>query len=272
MLGPAVLPSTLLALEGIDLAFGGAVALSGVDLTVAQGEICAIIGPNGAGKSSLLNVISGLYRPQAGSIAFAGRRYRELRAGSLAKYGIARTFQNLALFDGMSVLDNIIMGRVVKLHATAAEQVFGLPRARREERDNLERAEAIIDFLGLQRVRGRIASELPYGIQKRVDLGRALMAEPRLLLLDEPLAGMTSAEKNEMAHFILDAAENFETTIALIEHDVGIVLGIADHVVVLDYGRKIADGTPDQVRNDQAVIDAYLGVDHHEELQEVSSL
>lgn len=271
MPGVATVPTTLLALEGIDLAFGGAVALSSVDLVVAQGEICAIIGPNGAGKSSLLNVISGLYRPQAGTIVFAGHRYQELRAGSLAKHGIARTFQNLALFDGMSVLDNIIMGRVVKARATAVEHVFGLPRARREERENHERAEAIIAFLGLQGLGQRTASTLPYGLRKRVELARALMAEPRLLLLDEPLAGMTPSEKIETARLILDAAEDFETTIVLIEHDVGIVMEISDHVVVLDYGRKIADGTPDHVRNDQAVIDAYLGVDHEEELQEVSS-
>jgi len=262
---------TLLALEGIHLAFGGVVALSAVDLAVTEGEICAVIGPNGAGKTSLLNIISGLYRPGAGSISFAGRRYAELRAAALARLGIARTFQNLALFNGMSVLDNIIMGRVAAVRSTAAEQVLGLPRARREEHDGHERAEAVITFLGLQRVRRQIVSTLPYGLQKRVELGRALVAQPKLLLLDEPLAGMTVVEKREMSNFILDVNEQFATTIVLIEHDVGVVMNLSDHVAVLDYGRKIADGTPDEVRNDQVVIDAYLGVDHDESLHEVSS-
>jgi branched-chain amino acid transport system ATP-binding protein len=269
MPGNIVVPSTLLALEGIELAFGGVVALSGVELRVETGEICAIIGPNGAGKSSLLNVISGLYRPQTGSITFEGRRYERLRASELAKLGIARTFQNIALFNGMSVLDNIVMGRVAALRATVAEQIFGLPRASGEERRGYERAEQIVAFLGLERMRNRIVSTLPYGMQKRVELGRALAADPKLLLLDEPLAGMTTAEKREMSHFIIDANENFGTTIVLIEHDVGVVMGLSDHVAVLDYGRKIADGTPDRVRNDQAVIDAYLGVVHEDVLESV---
>jgi branched-chain amino acid transport system ATP-binding protein len=267
----AVRPSALLALERIDLTFGGVIALSAVDLDVADGEICAVIGPNGAGKSSLLNVISGLYRPKAGRITFEGRSYAQLRAGALARLGIARTFQNLALFNGMSVVDNIVMGRVAAVRATAAEQVLGLPRARREEREGRERADAILTFLGLARVRGKIVSTLPYGLQKRVELGRALVAQPKLLLLDEPLAGMTVVEKREMADFILDINEQYRTTIVLIEHDVGVVMNISDHIAVLDYGRKIADGTPDVVQNDQVVIDAYLGVDHDELLQKVPS-
>jgi branched-chain amino acid transport system ATP-binding protein len=272
MSGTAVRPSTLLALEGIDLAFGGVVALSAVDLDVADGEICAIIGPNGAGKSSLLNVISGLYRPQAGSITFAGHRYSELRAGDLAGLGIARTFQNLALFGGLSVVDNIVMGRVAAARATAAEHVLGLPRARREENASHERAQTIVEFLGLERVRAQLVGTLPYGLQKRVELGRALAADPKLLLLDEPLAGMTTVEKRDMSNFILDANENFGTTIVLIEHDVGVVMNLSDHVAVLDYGRKIADSTPDRVRNDQIVIDAYLGVDHDSLREEMPSV
>jgi branched-chain amino acid transport system ATP-binding protein len=271
MSGTPVRPSTLLALESIGLAFGGVIALAAVDLDVADGEICAIIGPNGAGKSSLLNVISGLYRPQTGSITFAGHRYSELRAGALAGLGIARTFQNLALFGGMSVVDNIVMGRVAAARATAAEHVLGLPRARREENESQERAQTIVEFLGLERVRGQLVGTLPYGLQKRVELGRALAAGPKLLLLDEPLAGMTTVEKRDMSNFILDANENFGTTIVLIEHDVGVVMNLSDHVAVLDYGRKIADSTPDRVRNDQIVIDAYLGVDHDALRQEVPS-
>lgn len=271
MTATLISPAPLLALDGIDLSFGGVVALSGLDLAVAEGEICAVIGPNGAGKSSLLNIISGLYRPRAGSITFAGHRYAELRAGALARLGIGRTFQNLALFNGMNVFDNIVMGRVAVARSSAAEQVLGLPRARREERDGHERAERIVDFLGLQRVRCQIVSTLPYGLQKRVELGRAIVAGPRLLLLDEPLAGMTIVEKREMAEFILAINERFGTTIVLIEHDVGIVMNLSDHVAVLDYGRKIADGPPDRVRDDQLVIDAYLGVDHDAALAEASS-
>jgi branched-chain amino acid transport system ATP-binding protein len=266
-----IAPTPLLSLEDVGLSFGGVVALSGVDLAVAEGEICGVIGPNGAGKSSLLNIISGLYRPQTGSITFAGHRYAELRASALAHLGIGRTFQNLALFNGMSVFDNIVMGRVAQTRANAAEQVLGLPRARREERDGHERAERIISFLGLERVSHQVVSTLPYGLQKRVELGRALVAGPRLLLLDEPLAGMTVVEKREMSEFILAANERFGTTIVLIEHDVGIVMNLCDHVAVLDYGRKIADGPPEGVRDDQLVIDAYLGVDHDAALAEVSS-
>ncbi len=259
-------PTPLLALDGIELAFGGVVALAAVDLDVDAGEICAIIGPNGAGKTSLLNVISGLYAPRRGSITFDGRRYAELRAAALGRLGIARTFQALALFDGMTVEENVIMGRVPAGHANFAEHVLGLPRSRREERENHERAQTVIAFLGLERVRAQMVGTLPYGLQKRVELGRTLIARPKLLLLDEPLAGMTVVEKAEMSEFIIDINERFGTTIVLIEHDVGVVMDLCDHVVVLDYGRKIADGTPDEVRKDRAVIDAYLGVDPGEDL------
>jgi len=261
------LSSDLLVLDGVDLAFGGVRALCGVDLAVAEGHTHAIIGPNGAGKSSLLNVISGLYRPDAGAITFAGERFAAMPLGDVARLGIARTFQNLALFPKMNVLENVVMGRTARARATFVENVLGLPRSRSEERENRERASAVVAFLNLQNVAHRLVGTLPYGLQKRVELGRALIAEPRLLLLDEPMAGMTAGEKVEMCRFIVDAKRAFRTTVVLIEHDVGIVMDLADRVVVLDYGRKIADGPPDVIRNDSAVIDAYIGVVHDERLE-----
>jgi branched-chain amino acid transport system ATP-binding protein len=255
----------VLAIERVSLSFGGVVALADVDLEVAPCEIRAVIGPNGAGKSSLLNVITGLYKPDRGRVRLDGKSFVQTPTARLARLGIARTFQNLALFKGLSVLDNVVMGLSSAIRSGFLGQIIGSPRARREEQRHREAAYDIIAFLHLDEVVGRPAGGLPYGIQKRVELARALVARPRVLLLDEPMAGMTVTEKRELTGFIRMARDTYGTAIVLIEHDIGVVMGLSDRIAVLDYGRKIADGKPDEIRADRAVIDAYLGVDHESE-------
>ncbi len=256
------LGDTLLKVEGVSLAFGGVTALSDVSFEIREREILAIIGPNGAGKSSMLNVINGFYHPQEGTITYKGEARKQMKPHAAAKTGIARTFQNIALFRGMSTLDNIMTGRLLKMRRNFLWQALYWGPAKNEEMAHRASVERIIDFLEIQSIRRTPVGRLPYGLQKRVELGRALAAEPDLLLLDEPMAGMNVEEKEDMCRFVLDVNDQFGTTIALIEHDMSVVMDISDRVVVLDYGRKIADGSPDEVRANDAVIDAYLGVIH----------
>jgi branched-chain amino acid transport system ATP-binding protein len=263
--GPSQVENSIaLRLEAISLSFGGVKALIDVNLAIAAGEIRAIIGPNGAGKSSLLNVITGIYQPNHGQVRIGDLCFSRVPTSRLARLGVARTFQNLALFKGLNVLDNVLLGRLAYRRAAFVEQLIGWGRSKREQDEAQERAGVILDLLDLSSLRERSVSSLSYGLQKRVELARALVADPKVLLLDEPLAGMAAGEKLEMTRFIRAARDEIGTTIVLIEHDFGVVMGLSDKIAVLDYGRKIADGTPLEVRADQAVIDAYLGIAHEE--------
>jgi len=261
--GPRIVAGdVLLAVEGVSLSFGGVKAINDVSFDIRKGEIRAIIGPNGAGKTSMLNVINGFYHPHAGRITFKGETRRAMRPHAAAAGGIARTFQNVALFKSMTTLDNIMAGRALKMHKGFFWQMLRFGPALKEEVEHRKFVEEVIDFLEIEHIRRVPVGKLPYGLQKRVELGRALAMQPALLLLDEPMAGMNLEEKEDMSRFILDVNNLYGTTIALIEHDMGVVMDLSDRVVVLDYGRKIADGTPEQIKKDQAVIDAYLGVAH----------
>ena len=251
---------TLLSVENVTLSFGGVKAIEDISFDILEGEIRAIIGPNGAGKTSMLNVINGFYHPQQGTITFRGKPRRRMRPYEAAASGIARTFQNVALFKGMSTLDNVMSGRSLKMHRGLFWQMLHVGPARREEIEHRQRVEEIIDFLEIAHIRKQPVGKLPYGLQKRVELGRAMAMEPDLLLLDEPMAGMNLEEKEDMSRYIIGLNDEFRTTIALIEHDMGVVMDLADRVVVLDYGRKIGDGPPGEVQQSQQVIDAYLGV------------
>ncbi|MFN9450788.1 MAG: ABC transporter ATP-binding protein [Rubrivivax sp.] len=255
----------ILDVKNISLRFGGVKALTDISFDVREHEVRAIIGTNGAGKSSMLNCINGVYSPQEGSITLRGQTFSHMNSRQVAEMGIARTFQNLALFKGMSVIDNIMSGRNLRMKTNIFQQAFRNPwfsKAEREEGEHREHVERIIDFLEIQAYRKTPVGRLPYGLQKRVDLGRALAMQPSVLLLDEPMAGMNVEEKQDMSRFVLDVNEEFGTTIVLIEHDMGVVMDISDRVVVLDYGKKIGDGTPDEVRANPEVISAYLGTSH----------
>ena len=252
----------ILEVKNISLAFGGVKALTDISFNVKEHEIRAIIGPNGAGKSSMLNCINGVYKPQEGSVTFRGQTFKHMNSRQVAEMGIARTFQNLALFKGMNVIDNLMSGRNLRIKSNIFLQALRIGPAEREEVAHREKVEHIIDFLEIQAYRKTAVGQLPYGLQKRVDLGRALAMEPQVLLLDEPMAGMNVEEKQDMCRFILDINDEFGTTVVLIEHDMGVVMDISDRVVVLDYGKKIGDGTPEEVRNNEEVISAYLGTSH----------
>ncbi|MDP9265330.1 MAG: ABC transporter ATP-binding protein [Chloroflexota bacterium] len=249
----------LLTVEDMHLRFGGVVALAGVSLAVDPGEVFAVIGPNGAGKTSLLNAACGLYRPQRGRVTYDGKDITGFAPHRVARLGIARSFQNIELFAGMTVLDNLMLGRHVHMRSNVLDGALYVGRARREEVRNRAVVEEVIDFLEIEHIRRRVVGTLAYGLQKRVELGRALATEPRLLLLDEPMAGMNVEEKEDLARFVLDANEERGATVVLIEHDMGVVMDISSRVAVLDFGKKIAEGPPDAVRANADVIKAYLG-------------
>lgn len=252
----------LMRFENIKLSFKGVQAISGISFDVMKGEICALIGPNGAGKSSMLNVINGVYTPQEGRITYDGVTYTKVKPRKMAERGIARTFQSITLFQGMTVLENIMTGRNLLMKSTFWEQAIYYGRPSREEKKHRRRVEEIIHFLQIESFRNTSVNKLPYGLQKRVELARALAAEPKLLLLDEPMAGMNLEEKQDMSCFIMEINREFGTTIVLIEHDMGVVMDISDHIVVMDYGLKIGDGTPEEIKGSKRVIEAYLGVAH----------
>jgi len=252
----------LLEAKHVFLSFRGVAALSDVSIAVEPGTIHAIVGPNGAGKTSLLNCISGVYRPQRGTIQFDGRDLTHVGPSARTSLGIARTFQNIALFRGMTVLDNLLIGRHVHQHSGVLAGAIYLGPGKREEIAHRELVEDVIDFLEIQHIRKKVVGTLAYGLQKRVELARALALEPKLLLLDEPMAGMNAEEKEDMARFILEINEERGTAVMMIEHDMGVVMELSNRVTVLNFGERIADGTPDQVRRNQDVQDAYLGEQH----------
>ena len=260
-----IIGGTVMEMRNITLRFGGVVAIQDITFDIRQGEIRAIIGPNGAGKSSMLNVINGFYHPQEGEVWYKGAIRGPMRPHQIAAQGIARTFQNIALFHGMSTLDNIMTGRLTHMKTGLLSQAVWAGRAQREETENREVVERIIDFLEIQSIRKTPVGRLPYGLQKRVELGRALAAEPSLLLLDEPMAGMNLEEKEDMARFIIDLSEEWGMTIIMIEHDMGVVADISHRIMVLDFGRKLAEGSAEDVLNDEHVKKAYLGEDDDEE-------